>query len=72
MSTKQTPRGFGPNNLSRLAASNSSIPQSSSVAEVYDAEDYQSMWADISQHTVGQSMTLDEDNEYEGISTGIF
>ena len=42
------------------------------MAEVYDAEDYKSMWADISQHTVGQSMTQDEDTEFEGISTGIF
>ena len=54
-----------------MVPSASSVRQSreheSSVA--YDEEDYKSMWADISQHTMGQSHYIDDENgtEYSGI-----
>ena len=69
----------------QLAPSNSSIPPSSVAgkSEIQDEEeDYKSMWADISQHTVGKDdlhmqslppeelVDGDQDTEYSGM--GLF
>jgi hypothetical protein len=46
------------------------VPKSREVeSEVFDEEDYKSMWADISHHTVGHSVTVDDEQgtEYSGI-----
>jgi hypothetical protein len=64
----QTPTGAS--KFFPCAPSTSSVPQSRELeSEVYDEDDYKSMWADISQHTVGMSVTVDDEQgtEYSGI-----